>query len=90
MKIKLKDFVTKMNTEEEIQDVYYRYSVGDSTGLLAIELTIPLESDPVEWFVYHIKDLYKGFYEYIVFHNKWKYMLETSDNEIYYHKIKMY
>ena len=90
MKIKLKDFVTKMHPDDEIQDVYYRYSIEDSTGLLAIELTIPLESDPVEWFVYHTKDLYKDMHEYIVFHNKWKYILEQSDDEIYIQKIKMY
>lgn len=90
MKIKLKDFVTKINPDDEIQDVYYRYSIDDSTGLLALELTIPLESDPVEWFVYHTKDLYKDIKEYIIYHNKWKYILEQADDEIYIQKIKMY
>lgn len=90
MKIKLKDFVTKMHPDDEIQDVYYRYSIEDSTGLLAIDINIPLESDPVEWFVYHTKDLYKDMHEYIVYHNKWKYILEQADDEIYIQKIKMY
>ena len=36
------------------------------------------------------KDLYKDMKEYIVFHNKWKYILEQSDDEIYIQKIKMY
>ena len=90
MKIKLKDFVTKMNVDEEIQRVYYRYSIEDSTGLLELDITIPLESDPVEWFVYHTKDLYKDMKEYIVYHNKWKYILEYDEDEIYIHKIKMY
>lgn len=90
MKIKLKDFVTKMHLDDEIQDVYYRYSIEDSTGLLALEITIPAESDPVEWFVYHTKDLYKDMKEYIVYHGKWKYILEYDEDETYIHKIKMY
>lgn len=95
MEIKLRSFEAKINPDEKIQEVRYLYSIEDSTGLLAIELTIPLESDPVEWFVYHTKDLYKDMKEYIIFHNKWKYILEYDKGnkfmeEWYFSKIKMY
>ena len=73
MKIKLRNFDTKINPDEKIQDVKYYYSIADSTGLLGIDLTIPDDADPVEQFILHIKNLYKDFSQYEILHNKWKY-----------------
>ena len=67
MKIKLRSFESKIYSDEKIQDVKYYYSIEDSIGMLEINLTLPEESDPVEWFVIHLKDLYKGFKEYICY-----------------------
>lgn len=95
MEIKLRNFESNIDPEEKVQDVKYYYSIKDSIGMLEINLTLPEESDPVEWFVYHLKDLYKGFKEYIVYHNKWKYSLEYDKGnkfieEWYFSKNKMY
>lgn len=94
MEIKLRSFEAKINPDEKIQEVRYLYSIEDSLGLLEINLTIPEESDQVEQFIIHLKDLYKGFKEYIVYHNRWKYRLDIDKNkyinEIYLSKIKMY
>ena len=81
IKFTLKNFDIVIYTEEHIQEVRYRYTIEDSTGLLEIYLTIPEEADPVEYFVLHIKDLYKYNIpvDYIVYHTKWKYILR------YYH-----
>ena len=73
MKIKLRSFDSVIYTEEHTQEVRYYYSIEDSTGLLEINLTIPEESDPAEEFVIHIKNLYKGYLQYEILHNKWKY-----------------
>ena len=90
MKIKLRRFDTLIDTEEHNQEVNYFYSIGDSTGLLKIELTIPEESDPVEYFVIHIKDLYRGYTNYNVYHGKYKYSVLNGRNAFQYNKIKMY
>lgn len=92
-KIKLRKFDTLIDTEEHIQEVRYLYSIGSSTGLLEINLTIPEDADPVEYFVYRIKDLYKGYNQYDIIHGKWKYsLLKNWKDELNFqlHKIKMY
>lgn len=73
MKIKLRSFDTVIYTEEHTQEVRYLYSIEDSTGILEIDLTIPEEADPVEQFILHIKDIYRGIYEYVIYHTKYKY-----------------
>lgn len=92
VKIKLKTFTSRIDTEEHIQEVTYKYSIEDSIGLLEIELTISEEADPVEYFVLHTKDLYKYNVpiEYIVYHTKWKYSLYFDGGIWELHKIKMY
>lgn len=61
-------------------------------GLLEIFLTIPEEADQVEYFVLHIKDLYKYNVpvDYIVYHGKLKYILSLNIDEWQLRKIKMY
>ena len=94
MKIKLKKFDTVIYTEEHIQEVRYVYSIDDSVGLLEINLTIPEEADPVESFVWDMKDLYRGLTEYIVYHTKYRYTLNCDKYEhgaeYYLSKYKMY
>lgn len=90
MKIRLKRFNTLIDTDEHSQEVQYFYSIEDSTGLLEINLNIPEESDPVEYFVIHIKDLYKGYPNYNIYHGKWKYSILSNNNSFQYNKIKMY
>lgn len=90
MKIKLRKFDTLIDTEEHNQEVRYLYSIGDSTGLLEIHLTIPEESGPVEYFVIHIKDLYKGYTNYNIYHSKWKYTILNDNNAFQLNKIQMY
>ena len=90
MKIKLRSFDTVIYTEEHIQEVEYLYSIDDSLGLLKIDLTISEEADPVEQFVIHIKDIYRGLSTYNVYHNKWKYSLFKDDSAFQLNKIKMY
>lgn len=90
MKIKLRKFDTLIDTEEHNQEVRYLYSIGDSTGLLEINLTIPEESDPVEYFVMHIKDLYRGYNKYNIYHGKWKHCIVINRNNFQYNKIQMY
>ena len=94
VKIRLRNFNTVIYTEEHTQEVEYLYTIEDSNGFLKIDLTIPEEADPVEYFVYHLKDLYKGFREYICYHDKYRYRLDIvkSNNidEVYLSKIRMY
>ena len=93
VKIKLRNFNTVVYTEEHTQEVEYIYSIDDSTGLLKILLTIPEDADPVEHFVIHVKDLYKGYLNYIVYHGKWKYNLllnNIKDFNYQLHRIKMW
>ena len=94
MKIKLRSIESTIYPDEKIQDVKYYYSIEDSLGMLEINLTLSEESDPVEWFVFHLKDLYKGFKEYICYHGKFKDRLDYDKNkycdEWYISKIKMY
>ena len=90
MKIKLRNFDSVIYTEEHTQDVKYTYSIDDSMGLLGIELTIPEEADPVEYFVLHTKDLYRGFEHYVIYHSKYKYDLLVDRNSYQLNKIKMW
>ena len=92
LKIKLKNFTSRIDTEEHIQEVNYKYSIEDSIGLLEIELTIPEEADPVEYFVLHTKDLYKYNIpiDYVVYHGKYRYWLIHTDDGYEFQKIKMY
>ena len=92
IKFTLKNFDSVIYTEEHIQEVRYRYSIDDSMDLLEIFLTIPEEADQVEYFVLHIKDLYKYNVpvDYIVYHGKWKYILSLNVDEWQLRKIKMY
>lgn len=94
VKIKLRNFDSVVYTEEHTQDVKYTYSIDDSLGLLGIELTIPEDADPVEYFVLHLKDLYKGYPTYECIHGKWKYTLSIDKNkyinEWYLSKVKMW
>lgn len=92
IKFTLKNFDVVIYTEEHTQEVRYRYSIDDSFGLLEINLTIPEEADQVEYFVLHIKDLYKYNVpvDYIVYHGKWKYKLEYNKDEWRMSKIKMW
>lgn len=90
MKIKLRSFDTVIYTEEHIQEVEYLYSIDDSSGLLKIELTIPEEADPVESFIHHVKDIYRGFEHYVVYHSKYKYDLLVDRNSYQLNKVKMW
>ena len=90
MKIKLRSFDTVIYAEEHIQEVEYLYSIDDSLGLLKIELTIPEEVDPVEQFVIHIKDIYRGFISYNIYYNKYKYSILKDGTAFQFNKIKMY
>ena len=96
IKIKLKKFDTVIYTEEHTQEVKYVYSIDDSTGLLEMMLTIPENSDPVEQFVIHLKDLYRYNVPvvYTVYHNNYKYTLDVDKckycNEWYLSRIKMW
>ena len=92
-KFKLNNFDSVIYTEEHIQEVRYRYTIEDSTGLLEIFLKIPEEADPVEQFVIHIKDLYQGYNNYVIYHGKWKYSLlknNVQDNEYQFTRYKMW
>ena len=90
MKIKIKNFDTVIYTEEHIQEVRYLYSIDDSMGVLEINLTIPEESDPVESFIQHVKDIYRGFEHYVVYHSKYKYDLLVDRNSYQLNKVKMW
>ena len=94
VKIKLRNYDTVLYSEEHTQEVKYIYSIDESLGLLEIYLTIPEQTDPVEFFVYHTKDLYKGFREYIVYYKNFKYRLDIDNckfcDEVYLSKIKMW
>ena len=92
-KFKLKTIYDLIDPDEHIQDVRYKYSIDESCGLLEINLVIPEEADTVEQFVIHMKDLYRGYLNYIVYYGKWKYSLlkNNYDSEDYQlTKFKMY
>ena len=90
MKIKLRSYDSVIYTEEHSQEVKYLYSIDDSMGLLEIHLTIPEEADPVETFVLDMKNLYRGFEHYVVYHSKYKYDLLVDRNSYQLNKIKMW
>ena len=80
LKIRLVRFNDKIDTDEHIQEISYKYSLEDSSGLLEINLTIPEEDDPVRAFIYSISNLYKYNVpiDYIVYHGRYKYILKYS------------
>ena len=80
-KFKLVKFDTVIYTEEHTQYVRYVYSIDDSIGLLEIDLTIPEDADPVEEFCISIKNLYRGYYNYIIYHSKYKYQISIDRND---------
>lgn len=90
MKVKLKNLSSVVYTEEHIQEVEYLYSIEDSLGLLKIVLTIPENSDPAEYFALHIKDLYKGYNHYTIYHSKYKYDILVDRNTFQLNKNKMW
>ena len=59
LKIRLVRFDDRIDTDEHIQEISYKYSLEDSSGLLEINLTIPEEDDPLRAFIYSISNLYK-------------------------------
>lgn len=89
-KFKLVRFDTVIYTEEHTQEVRYVYSIDDSIGLLEINLTIPEEADPVEEFCIAIKNLYRGYYVYIIYHTKFKYMIHIDKNDTSCYKLSRY
>ena len=93
-KFKVRNFNTVIYDEEHIQEVDYVYSIDDSVGLLKITLTIPEEADPMEEFVIHLKNIYRGILEYVVYHGKWKYTMHLQKDDIlseyYITKYKMW
>lgn len=93
VKFKLRNFDIAIYTEGHIQEVRYIYSVEDLPGLLVMYLIMAEEADPVEQFVIHIKDLYKGYNKYVIYHGKWKYSLlknKVQDNEYKITRFKMW
>ena len=93
VKIKLRSVDTVQYTEEHTQEARYVYSIEDSIGILEIFLTLPEDADPVEQFVIHVKDLYKGFLNYVVYYRVWKYSLllnNIKDFNFQLHRIKMW
>lgn len=90
MRIKLRSFDSNVFPDEKIQDVFYRYSIEDSSGVLEINLTMSEENDPVEQFILKIKDLYKGFNTYNIYCFNYKYTLLVDNNSYQLNKVKMY
>lgn len=93
MKIKLRSFENEIDNEEHIQKVKYLYSIDDSIGLLGMDLFIPEEADPVEYFALRIKDIYRGYNAYNVYHGKYKYTVFKNWKDQFdfqLHKVKMY
>ena len=90
MIIKLKCFETNIHPEEQTQDVRYIYYFKDGVGLMELNLTIPDNDDPVEQFIFNMIRLYKGINNYIIYHNKYKYISYIVDDKIGFKKVKMY
>ena len=96
LKIRLVRFDDKIDVDEHIQEISYKYSLEDSSGLLEINLTIPEEDDPLRAFIYSISNLYKYNVpiDYIVYHGKYKHILKyyncKSVKGYMYYKRKMY
>lgn len=89
VKIKLRSVDSVHYETEHTQEVRYTYSIEDSIGLLEIYLTVPEEAEPVEQFVIHMKDLYKGFSIYNMYYKNYKYILSVNGGFVLT-KIKMY
>ena len=80
---KLRNFTSRIG--EVLKDVEYNYSIGDSSGLLKIDLTMYNEIDEEEYFVEQMNKLYR-IDEFIVYHNKYKLIYNKGNIT----KIKMY
>ena len=94
LKIRLVRFDDKIDVDEHIQEISYKYSLEDSSGLLEINLTIPEEDDPLRAFIYSISNLYKYNIpvDYVVYHGRYKHILKYFKNikDYEYFKRKMY
>ncbi len=88
IKIKLKSIKEPEVIDGVVKDVEYQYSLEDSTGLLGIILTMYNEIDPLDEFLYHLKDLYKFNVpvDFIVYYKNMKYKLHDGSIT----SIKMY
>lgn len=82
-KFRVKNFNTVIYDEEHVQEVDYIFSIEDSVGLLKITLTIPDDADIMEQFIIHLKDIYRGLKNYVVYHGKWKYTLDMQTDDLY-------
>ena len=92
VKFKLRNFDTVVY-DEEIQEVRYLYTIEDSGGFLEMDLTIPADADPVEQFCLHIKDLYRGYINYVIYHSRYKYnvlLLKPTDFDYQLHRTRMW
>lgn len=87
MKIKINK-IEKINENELLKRVEYRYGIDDSSGLLKIELTMYNNIDELEYFLQHLKDLYKFDKEitYIVYYKNYLYKVFKENIT----KVKMY
>lgn len=93
LKVRLKNFTTRLNPEEGIQEVRYIYYINDGSGLLEINQTIDINVDPVEEFCYIIKKLYQYNkpIDYYIYHTKMKYILYYIEGLGYQlEKVKCY
>ena len=81
--IRLRNFTSRIG--EILKEVEYNYSLGDSSGLLKIELTMYNEIDEEEYFIEQMYNLYK-LNEFIVYYGKYKFIYNKGNIS----KIKMY
>ena len=58
-KYNISNFIMALNIKNRRKRIEYIYSLGDSSGLLKIELTMYNKVDELENFLLHLKDLYK-------------------------------
>lgn len=80
---KLNNFTSRIG--EILKEVEYKYSIGDSSGLLKIDLTMYNEIDEEEFFVEQMNKLYR-LDEFVVYHGKYKFTYNRGN----INKIKMY
>ena len=93
VKFKLRNYDTVVYDEEDTQDVRYLYTIEDSGGFLGMNLTIPKDADPVEQFCIHIKDLYRGYINYVIYHGRYKYnvlLQKPMSFDYQLHRIRMW
>jgi hypothetical protein len=80
---KLRNFTSRIG--EILKDVEYNYSIGDSSGLLKIDLTMYNDIDEEEHFIEQMNKLYR-LDEFTVYHGKYKFVYNRGTII----KIKMY